>query len=656
MSGEFAMITQIVQRNFLTAWLLLAAILAPSVLQAQKSGPNIISQPKGGRAVLGEQFSLSVDVTGAPPFVFQWRLNGVVVPGAKDSQLVIPKVLPGDFGEYTVLIADENGVVRSDPAPLGSTYQLGQVDDSFGKRPSFESPSGLFRSSNANATKETGEPDHAGKPGGKSVWINWNAPGKGIATFRTRGSSFDTLLAVYTGNTIDKLTPITADDDSDGNGTSIVRFNTDRMPYAIAIDGQGGVGGEFILEWSWQQTDNLLPVILTQPDSQTVPPGAPVQFMVVAQGVGLRYQWYFGEKPISGATGSLFTINKVKAQQVGLYQVEITSETGSKVMSRSVALEIGTDPGVRTEDKFEDVFLGVGSNPGKGSAPQQSSFTSVSAGIPGTQIFSSIGSSTESSEPFHGGAIGGASRWFYLKPLTNGVMVIDTIGSDFDTVLSVYTGSSLFSLTLLAGDNNGAPDGVRSRVSFNAVKNVSYYVAVDGVLGASGNVSLNYILGNLPVITVVPTNQTVRTGTNVTMVGAATGTPAPTFQWRRNGVDVPGATGASLVLNNVTTNQTASYSLVASNGIGSVSSGAGLLTVTPRVQFGGGPGGGPTVSGGFFMINVSGGGIGSIVVEGSTNLVNWIPIFTNSTPGGTVLFSDPISNGTRKFYRARETP
>lgn len=121
-------------------------------------------------------------------------------------------------------------------------------------------------------------------------------------------------------------------------------------------------------------------------------------------------------------------------------------------------------------------------------------------------------------------------------------------------------------------------------------------------------------------------------------------------------MDVPGATSSSLLLNNVTTNNTGSYTLVASNGIGSVTSGAGLLTVTPRVQFGGGPGGGPAISGGFFTINVSGGGIGSIVIECSTNLTQWTPVFTNSTPGGTVLFSDPINDGARKFYRARETP
>jgi len=33
--------------------------------------------------------------------------------------------------------------------------------------------------SNVNATKEAGEPNHAGNSGGKSVWWNWQAPATG---------------------------------------------------------------------------------------------------------------------------------------------------------------------------------------------------------------------------------------------------------------------------------------------------------------------------------------------------------------------------------------------------------------------------------------------------------------------------------------------
>ena len=47
------------------------------------------------------------------------------------------------------------------------------------------------------ATKEAGEPNHAGNSGGHSVWFRWSPPFSGIVTFNTFGSSFDTLLAVH---------------------------------------------------------------------------------------------------------------------------------------------------------------------------------------------------------------------------------------------------------------------------------------------------------------------------------------------------------------------------------------------------------------------------------------------------------------------------
>src|SRR5829696_10582956 len=56
--------------------------------------------------------------------------------------------------------------------------------------------------SNVDATKEPGEPDHAGDAGGASVWYGWTAPHDGPATVDTCDSGFDTLLAVYTGGSV----------------------------------------------------------------------------------------------------------------------------------------------------------------------------------------------------------------------------------------------------------------------------------------------------------------------------------------------------------------------------------------------------------------------------------------------------------------------
>src|SRR5207253_1272644 len=77
-----------------------------------------------------------------------------------------------------------------------------------------------------NASKESGEPNHAGEIGGKSVWFLWRAPAVGgIATFDTIGSTFDTLLAVYTGTDFSNLVERTSDDDRGRYFRSRVQFN-----------------------------------------------------------------------------------------------------------------------------------------------------------------------------------------------------------------------------------------------------------------------------------------------------------------------------------------------------------------------------------------------------------------------------------------------
>src|SRR6185369_16487374 len=106
---------------------------------------------------------------------------------------------------------------------------------------------------NFNATKETGELNHAGNQGGKSVWWIWTAPANGLVTISTIGSSFDTLLAIYTGNDVGSLTLVASDDDGGGNLTSRVVFAaTPNVTYQIAVDGYNGASGNIQLNVTTQ--------------------------------------------------------------------------------------------------------------------------------------------------------------------------------------------------------------------------------------------------------------------------------------------------------------------------------------------------------------------------------------------------------------------
>jgi hypothetical protein len=95
----------------------------------------------------------------------------------------------------------------------------------------------------------------------------------------------------------------------------------------------------------------------------------------------------------------------------------------------------------------------------------------------------------EFSEPNHGGNTGGKSVWWTWTAPFSGRATISTAGSNFDTLLAVYTGLAVNGLTTInSNDNDGT--NVTSRVAFNCVAGTLYPIAVDGRSGAAGNIAL----------------------------------------------------------------------------------------------------------------------------------------------------------------------
>ncbi|MDX6662086.1 MAG: hypothetical protein QOG09_188 [Solirubrobacterales bacterium] len=98
------------------------------------------------------------------------------------------------------------------------------------------------------ATKEATEPNHAGQPGGQSIWYRWVAPVGGPVTVDTcaGSSSVDTLLAVYPDGAY-PLAPAIGQNDNSCGQLSRVRFTaTQGTAYLIAVDA-AGVGGPIAL-------------------------------------------------------------------------------------------------------------------------------------------------------------------------------------------------------------------------------------------------------------------------------------------------------------------------------------------------------------------------------------------------------------------------
>ena len=137
------------------------------------------------------------------------------------------------------------------------------INDLFANPIELTGTSGTSSVSNTNATKEFGEPNHAGNAGGKSVWWSFHAPADGVLFLTTSNSTFDTVLGLYQGTRVTNLTAIASNDDAaDGSSFSkisqVVRANED---YRIAVDGVGGSGGVVYLTFTFTANSiNLLTV------------------------------------------------------------------------------------------------------------------------------------------------------------------------------------------------------------------------------------------------------------------------------------------------------------------------------------------------------------------------------------------------------------
>src|SRR5439155_332842 len=125
-------------------------------------------------------------------------------------------------GTYAILV-QATGVGNFNASALISA--LPPANDNWANAALASGSSGSASGENDGATIEQGEPlQLTAATTGKTVWWKWVAPATGGFTFDTAGSSFDTVLGVFTGSSVSNLTPVASDDDSGGNGTSRASF------------------------------------------------------------------------------------------------------------------------------------------------------------------------------------------------------------------------------------------------------------------------------------------------------------------------------------------------------------------------------------------------------------------------------------------------
>ncbi len=197
----------------------------------------------------------------------------------------------------------------------------------------------------------------------------------------------------------------------------------------------------------------------------------------------------------------------------------------------------------------------------------------------------------------------GSDSGFYAVVVTNNYgAVTSRFASIFvGNVAPVVTGP--VDQTVIAGNNvtfsasvfgNPVPDLQWQTNGVNVPGATSSSLTLSAVSFALNGASVSLIASNLvgvvtntatltviitPVITTQPTNLVVNSGANATFTVVASGTPAPGFQWRKNGTPIAGATTSSLVINDAQGTDIATYSVIATNSAGSATSSNATLLV-----------------------------------------------------------------------------
>jgi hypothetical protein len=202
---------------------------------------------------------------------------------------------------------------------------------------------------------------------------------------------------------------------------------------------------------------------------------------------------------------------------------------------------------------------------------------------------------------------------------------------------------------------NSAVFGTDSSLTLNSVTPLQAGIYTVIVSGAGTPVTNSATLTvNVPV-TATPLGSLVRCqGDNAVFSTVASGTGPFNYVWLKNGAVISGQAGNSLALNNVSTNDAATYTVIVSGACGSVTNSATLMVnipLPPMLSI--------TCQGDESVKVCASGGVSDqkYVLLSSTDLVNWTVVSTNTadSTGATEFIDSDATNYTSCFFRT-ETP
>ena len=355
--------------------------------------------------------------------------------------------------------------------------------------------------SNIGATAEAQEPPQSGQI--NSVWWSWTAPATETVNINTIGSNFDTWLSVYTGSDLPNLTLIGFDDQGGGNNTSLLSLNAIAgETYQIAVDGWLSNTGQIALNIAPPPppNDNFANQIPLTGETATTTGsnrGATGEVGEPAQSGPINSAWWSWTATSSGlfqvdtrGSGSDTYLSVYDGSDLAnLTLIGADDDGGGKLASLvNVNAKAGTTYQIAVDgwsNTTGPINLNIApSPPPNDNFANRIALTGATANATGTNR----GATGEVGEPAQSGQIN--SVWWTWTAPTTGNYTFDTLGSGYDTYLSLFTGYDVSSLALVAVDDDGGGN-FASRISLNAIAGETYQIAVDGYSIATGPINLN---------------------------------------------------------------------------------------------------------------------------------------------------------------------
>jgi hypothetical protein len=609
----------------------------PARLTVNDNPPSIWSQPFSQTVNAGGEVGFFVGVNGSPPLTFQWRHNGTNIPGATNQSLILVAVHPNRAGTYTVNVSNHLGFVASQPATLNV---VGGAAPVFTAQPANLT---LLAGGNATLlSSASGQPAPAYQwrfngqdlPGATLSFlalanVATNQAGNYTVVASNLLGAVTSRVAVVTVNVqapIISVQPLsrTADAGSTVSFSVLANagpppvyqwfFNSEALPGAQSsllvlsnvFTNHAGVytvivSNELDAVLSAPATltvNGSAPVITAQPASRTVLDGSNATFAVTATGIPqVRYQWLFNGIALPGQTTSSLALSSVNTNAAGEYTVVVSNLFGAIVSEPAILTVTQQAPVIAAQTTNRTVAVGAnvlfqvlavaGPRPtyqwqhdgvniagATGSSIILSNVTHAQAGIYAVVVSNPLG--TVTSQPMRLTVV-------YQPPIITGNPTNRSVlagGTASFAITTAGTAPFFYQWRLNGSALPGATNQILVLTGVMTNQAGSYSVVVTNFGGAAtSSVATLTVTVQPPVITTQPANRTVPGGTNVTFTVVANGAPAPTYQWRHNGVELAGATNAQLIIPSVGTNHAGGYSVIVRNPFGSITSRVATLTV-----------------------------------------------------------------------------